>query len=176
MDCGCTHMIQNWSVKLQNGILLCQHGESCIEIVEGLWKCCMLCFCPLKNLCCTTQSHLTLQLVTQIVLLCCMIMCSLSSIQKITPAADNYILQIMWHLITVITSTVCSRTGTGKFANFGGSKFTHHRVGAFWNGMKSRKQVCVCFLLKMSVTVWILHMYKHIALHFLWCLQAENPL
>ena len=87
MDCGCTNMIQKWSVKLQNGILLSQHGESCIEIVVVLWKWCLLCFSPLKNLCCATKSHLTHQLVTHIVLLCCMIMCGLSSIQKITPAA-----------------------------------------------------------------------------------------
>jgi hypothetical protein len=38
-------------------------------------------------------------------------------------------------------------------ANCGGSKFTHHRDGALWSGMKSRKQACIFFLLKMSVTV-----------------------
>jgi hypothetical protein len=42
--------------------------------------------------------------------------------------------------------------------------------------MKSRKQACICFLLKMSVTIWILHMYNLIALCFLWCLLAENTL
>jgi len=47
----------------------------------------MLCFSPLKDLCCTMQLHLTLQLVTHILLLCCMIMCGLSSIQQVKPVA-----------------------------------------------------------------------------------------
>jgi len=97
-------------------ILLCQHGESCIEIVEVLWKWCMLCFSPLKNLCCTMQSHLTFQLVTHIVLLCCMIMCGLSFIQGSHLLQNGVIifLHIMWHHITVMTSRLCSRTVTGK--------------------------------------------------------------
>ena len=58
------------------------------------------------------------------------------------------------------------------------SKFTHHRDGALWSGMKSRKQACICFavLWPLSVTISILHMYKHIVLYFLWCLLAENTL
>ena len=44
--------------------------------------------------------------------------------------------------------------------------------------MKSRKQACICFavLWPLSVTISILHMYKHIVLYFLWCLLAENTL
>ena len=46
------------------------------------------------------------------------------------------------------------------------------------SGVKSRKQAGICFavLWPLSVTISILHMYKHIVLHLLWCLLAEYSL
>ena len=45
-----------------------------------------------------------------------------------------------------------------------------------WGYLVWDEEQHICFgeLLQMSITVSILHMYKHIALRFLWCLLAEN--